>query len=94
MSRYRKRPVEVDALLYTGDWSAVCGWLLNWHGPDDGPSIAQQDSLFGHGPRLLIDTLEGQMACEVGDWLIRGVQGEFYPVKPDIFDAIYEPVRS
>jgi hypothetical protein len=39
-------------------------------------------------------TLEGDMRVSVGDWVIRGVQGEFYPCKPDIFEATYEPARA
>lgn len=45
------------------------------------------------GPCILIDTLEGQMRADPGDWIIRGVKGEFYPCKPDIFDATYEAVE-
>ena len=40
---------------------------------------------------LLIPTLEGTMRADVGDWIIRGVQGEFYPCKPEIFKETYEP---
>ena len=41
-----------------------------------------------------IDTLEGRMRANVGDWIIRGVKGELYPCKPDIFAATYEPVEE
>ena len=44
------------------------------------------------GHVIAIDTLEGEMHADPGDWIIRGVQGEFYPCKPDIFEATYEPV--
>lgn len=44
------------------------------------------------GPDLFIQTLEGEMKANSGDWIIRGVKGEFYPCKPDIFTATYEPV--
>ena len=43
---------------------------------------------------LLIGTLEGTMAAAPGDWVIKGVAGEFYPCKPDIFEATYEPVEG
>lgn len=43
---------------------------------------------------LMIRTLEGDMRAEYGDWIIRGVQGEFYPCKPDIFERTYEPVET
>lgn len=42
---------------------------------------------------LEIRTLEGTMRADVGDWIIKGVQGEFYPCKPDIFEATYEPAE-
>lgn len=42
-------------------------------------------------PDLIIRTLEGEMRATVNDWIIRGVKGEFYPCKPDIFEATYEP---
>ncbi len=43
--------------------------------------------------RIVIPTLEGNMVGEIGDWIIKGVKGEFYPCKPDIFDTSYEPVK-
>lgn len=55
--------------------------------PDKGTYI---DPVTGD---LVIRTLEGDMHAPYGDWIIRGVQGEFYPCKPDIFAAIYEPQR-
>lgn len=45
------------------------------------------------GPKLVIPTLEGEMTADAGDWIIKGVAGEFYPCKPDIFVATYEPVQ-
>jgi hypothetical protein len=43
------------------------------------------------GEQLVIPTLEGSMCADIGDWIIRGVKGEFYPCKPDIFAATYDP---
>jgi hypothetical protein len=43
---------------------------------------------------LFIPTLEGEMRADVGDWLIKGVAGEFYPCKPDVFAATYEPEET
>ncbi len=51
------------------------------------------ESISG-GLSLAIPTLEGQMIAEENDWIIKGVKGEFYPCKPDIFDATYELVRD
>lgn len=54
--------------------------------PESGVSIDPRDG------RLIVSTLEGLHWAEPGDWIIRGVQGEFYPCKPDIFEATYEAV--
>lgn len=44
--------------------------------------------------KMIIDTLEGAMVANVGDWIIKGVNGELYPCKPDIFEKTYEPVEQ
>lgn len=88
MSKYRKRPVVIDALRWDGtNWNEVCDFLgvpENGHG--------DQENLGGGRMPVVIHTLEGDMRAEVGDWIVRGVKGEFYPCKPGIFDATYEPV--
>jgi hypothetical protein len=83
--KFRKRPVVIEAMRYDGsngaevaDWCG--GYLDAEYDRDDAPQW------------VLIDTLEGQMRANEGDWVIRGVKGEFYPCKPDIFEATYEPV--
>jgi hypothetical protein len=100
-ARYRKKPVEIEAarisasLVPIGDTeleenaasiAAVSGWLLG-HGCRDF-KVHGDHAPFG----LAIETLEGTMIASPGDWIIRGVKGEFYPCKPDIFAATYEPV--
>ncbi|MET9150060.1 hypothetical protein ABZX82_02075 [Streptomyces griseoflavus] len=82
MARYRKKPVEIEAVQFT-----------------DAASADRIRAEFGDGVRfdlgcLLIDTLEGTMRANLGDWIVRGVQGELYPVKPDIFAATYEAVDA
>ena len=85
--KVRKRPVEVEALQYTGDNLAEClMWALNM---DHLYALACADS----GQPLWISTLEGSLRASPGDWIICGVKGEFYPCKPDIFEATYEEVR-
>jgi hypothetical protein len=80
MARYRTKPVIIDAARFvnSGDTADV---LTEWCG-----------GRVVRGPRIAIDTLEGTMYADPGDWIIRGVKGEFYPCKPDIFDATYEAV--
>ena len=94
MPLFRKRPVTIEAWQnYTGDAEI-----------DGRPGLATMAPLWldealasGHivsGPAhsFLLLTLEGQMRCDLGDWIIRGVKGELYPCKPDIFAATYEAV--
>lgn len=85
MSRYRKKPVVIDA------------WQF------DAPMFQKQPAWFGHAmmagkmfyqggehPYYTIKTLEGEMRANPGDWIVRGIKGELYPCKPDIFAATYE----
>ena len=76
---YRKKPVHVKAIRYTGNNGADIGLFV-------GAADRNEDNQF------LIHTLEGKMAADPGDYIIRGVAGEFYPCKPDIFAATYEQV--
>ena len=81
MPLYRKKPVVVEVRLLAGDPDAL-GAVVAWCG---GRAV-DHDNVVAE-----IDTLEGVMQGRYGDWIIKGVQGEFYPCKPDIFDATYEP---
>ena len=89
MAKFRKKPVVIEAVQLTwGNWDEMCefagvGKLT------DGKPEGKKDGL---GLQLLIPTLEGLMTAEEGDWIIKGVKGELYPCKPDIFEATYEPV--
>lgn len=103
MARYRKLPVEVEAVQLTWpNWSEVCdfadvGRLKN--GNPEGcyvlPDGEDVDG-FAEGARLglRIPTLEGLMLATEGDFIIRGVNGELYPCKPDIFEKTYEAVTE
>jgi hypothetical protein len=85
MSRFRKKPVVIEAMQLKyedGGVSAIMDWAATHH------TIIQFDPVRG----LSIDTLEGVMRAEMGDWIIKGVKGEFYPCKPDIFEATHEAV--
>lgn len=77
-----KKPVTVQAIQLTGDnWEAVADFV--------GKDVLFTLDSFGK-PYLIINTLEGAHNAFVGDWIIRGVKGEFYPCKPDIFELTYE----
>jgi hypothetical protein len=83
--RYRKRPVVVKAVRWTGDnWPEIA----RFHRGDAFTTTRYPDGSC----RLNIATLEGVMQAEPGDWVIEGVKHEVYPCKPDIFEATYEPV--
>ena len=88
--RFRKKPVEIDAMLFTGEVDKAFD-LMNSHGE---PFPTARSAMHVRGDwssdAIYIKTLEGEMKVDVGDWIIRGVQGEFYPCKPDIFEATYE----
>jgi len=92
MSRFRKKPVVIEAVQFDGTVSsedAICQWA-GAEVRDDGTSRQRIQRANQFGP-LLIHTLAGDVLAQKGDWIIRGVKGEFYPVKPDIFEATYEP---
>ena len=83
--RWRKKPVVIEAMRYTAANGDECAaWV-------DEVFDGWQLAYGSHPPMLRIRTLEGVMEASEGDWIIRGVQGEFYPCKPDIFAATYEP---
>ncbi|UGT65306.1 hypothetical protein LTT66_18220 [Nocardia gipuzkoensis] len=88
--RFRKKPVEVEAIRLDNkttpdDVARWCGGRVTYPGGRH----------TGAGPILIeIDTLEGVMTAQPGDWIVRGVKGEFYPVKPDIFEATYDAVEA
>ena len=96
---FRKKPVEVQAAQLAGsdgDVHAVYKWVeANTQGSFD-PRVADVPasgvSIDPSTGFMLIATMEGVMQAKPGDWIIRGVQGEFYPCKPDIFAATYEAV--
>jgi hypothetical protein len=95
MAKYRKKPVVIEAIRNTGEWRPVVAWLESFglggmaFQPGEVPPITR---VAGGG--LNIGTLEGTMRADVGDWIIRGVKGELYPCKPDIFAATYEEVTG
>jgi len=90
--KYKKRPVEIEAMHYDGNRAsqhAVLAWILE----NDGDGYIESGYEV-QGPDILkIKTLEGDMAAMPGDYIIRGVEGEFYPCKPGIFHATYEEVK-
>lgn len=88
LKRWRKKPVSIEAVQLGPDTRKA---ILDWIAEKDGQALEIRSSSLG-GPTgsILIHTLEGDHRADPGDWIIRGVKGEFYPCKPDIFEATYE----
>lgn len=82
MPMFRKKPITIEAIQFTGDASPI----LEFAGRQ---AMANAP---GAEPLLTITTPEGNMTVSEGDWVIRGIKGEFYPCKPDIFAATYDEV--
>jgi hypothetical protein len=86
MAKFRKKPVVIDAVLWDGTNFDLIREFAN-----RGQSGVQVRYDEGN---LIIDTLEGKMTALPGDMIIRGVKGEYYPCKPDIFQATYDAVEE
>lgn len=92
--RYRKKPVVIEAIQWTGKNDEVIeefvGDALQGYGDD---LVAYQPRSEQYRSKLMfLHTLEGIMTASVGDYIIKGIRGEFYPCKPDIFLETYEAV--
>jgi len=83
VAKYRKKPVVIDAILFDGNLTSLGG--LHY-----GEDIEVSQELTSD--TVQIKTLEGIMTANPGDYIIKGVKGELYPCKPDIFEATYEAV--
>jgi hypothetical protein len=86
--KFRKKPVVIEAIQWDGSWDGKESIEAHW------PTL-QTSHLTSHPPSKTIRdwgirTLEGHHMVSVGDWIIQGVKGEFYPCKPDIFEMTYE----
>ncbi len=84
MTKFRKKPVVIEAWNTADHPTSRPQWLL------DAIQLGSVWYQGGDNPYHTIKTLEGEMRADVGDWIIRGVKGELYPCKPDIFAATYE----
>lgn len=97
MGKFRKKPVVIEAIQLTRlsavkvyEWVHDCEAIktdMDLYRWDDYLSIIERKG-------MKIPTLEGEMTASMGDYIIKGVQGEFYPCKPDIFETTYENVND
>lgn len=89
MGFYTKKPVTIEAFQLPPSGTDADPALMEFlHGIS-----AEWEQSDKHGS-IIIHTLEGDMEALPGDWIIKGVKGEFYPCKPDIFEATYSPARE
>jgi hypothetical protein len=89
MSKYRKKPVVIEAFKWTGDQNQTEDpiWIVE--------AIKNGTVKFNQLSELMeIETLEGTHTAQFGDYIIQGVKGELYPCKPDIFEMTYEKVED
>ena len=91
MPRFRKKPIEIEAILWTGDNLSE---VIDFSGLNVSAAHWTKEELEAtvKNKGLKIFTLEGPLRTRGGDWIIKGVKGEFYPCKPDIFEATYDLV--
>ena len=83
--KFRKKPVVIDALQWNGNKSDLLPFSC----------LLDHATMYVEGNKcLMIPTLEGTMKARIGDWVIRGVKGEFYPCRPEIFEMTYEPYED
>ncbi len=85
MQKFRKKPVVIEAIQITD---------ATFDDPHPNPEHIKGVIYFPAKRYAVILTLEGQMTANMGDWIIRGIKGELYPCKPDIFEATYERVEA
>ena len=87
--KYRKKPVVIEAIQWDGSWDSMEAIKTSW------PEMQVCASTLHPPSKTVRDwsirTLEGSHQVSVGDYVIKGVKGEFYPCKPDIFEMTYEP---
>lgn len=89
--KFRKKPVVVEAIQWNGkNFDEIMNFMQEFHGHKVNYENAEE--LAYKTKELNIRTLEGNMTASCNDWIIKGVNGEFYPCKPSIFKKTYENV--
>ena len=85
MPKYKKKPVAIDAIQWSGRWEDVPAVTEFTEG-----NTVEKNDIDGKRTYLYIRTLEGDMLVSPFDFVVRGIKGEYYPCKPDIFKETYE----
>jgi hypothetical protein len=92
-TRFRKKPIVIEAIQFTQEMYDLGGSISNaiegviCDSVEYGNGMKEPPTAYGFS----VQTLEGNMKVNIGDWIITGIKGEKYPCKPDIFEATYEP---
>ncbi len=86
--KYRKKPIIIEAVQWNGENAEEVAKLSN-----GSRELEFCDDFIEDKPEVKIKTLEGTMTANKNDWIIKGINGELYPCKPDIFEATYEIVN-
>ncbi len=92
VKKFRKKPIVIETMVFetnneveSPNMDAIVNWM------NQGKDKMQA---WHNGTNIFISTLEGEMRADVGDYIIRGIKGEFYPCKPDIFNNSYDPYEQ
>jgi len=84
VEKYRKKPVVVEAIQ----------WNIDEKTMEEVSKFMNKTRIELSFGKLWIDTLEGKMFADIGDWIIKGIKNEVYPCKPDVFEKAYEKVEE
>lgn len=91
--KFRKRPVVVEAVQYTEhDAREIMIGLVDTFFGHPAQRVTTEEGAVVRTGKIMVRTLEGPLLASPGDWIVRGIQGEEYPVKPEVFEKTYEPV--
>lgn len=86
--KFRKKPIEIEAVQFDGTEDGM------WNIADKLDIYQDAISFLDLKDKMVCHTLEGDMVADKGDWIIKGVKGEIYPCKPDIFEMTYDKVEN
>ncbi|KKL82692.1 hypothetical protein LCGC14_1982220 [marine sediment metagenome] len=87
MMKYRKKPIVIEAIQWHGKNRVEVAKFVK------GETLKYTDALLLPSNYMFIKTLEGTMRADIDDWIIKGVEDEYYPCKPSVFEATYDPVE-
>lgn len=101
MTKYKKKPVVIEAVQWKGVVNSsyhnaikVHNFLTGLNAKSGRDLLSESSTFYIENGNLFIKTLEGVMKADKGDYIIKGIKGEYYPCKPDIFEQTYERVND